>query len=47
MPVLAKQAIRGAAGIIDGQVMEIRMMVTFTYPVGDAVGWQRITVPMQ
>jgi hypothetical protein len=47
VPVLAEQAIRGAAGVKDRQIVVTWMLAAFTYPVGDAVGRQRITVPLQ
>ena len=39
VPVLAEEAISGAAAVEHSQVVTIRVLGTFAYPFGDTVGW--------
>jgi len=47
MPVLAEEAIGCATGIKDGQVVVSWVFTAFAHPIGDAVCWQRVAIPMQ
>lgn len=47
VPVLAEEAVGRAAGIEDGQVVAAHMTAALAHPVGDAVGGQRIAIPVQ
>ena len=47
MPVLAEEAIGGAAGVKHSQVVVADLSVAFANPIGDAVGGQRIAVPVE
>ena len=47
MPVLAEEAIRGAAGIKHGQVVGTGMAPSFTNPVSYAIGRKGIAIPVQ
>jgi len=47
MPVLTEETICRAAFVKDRQVVAARMLVSFADPIGNAVRWQRVPVPVQ
>ena len=47
MPVLAKQAVRGAAGIKHSQVVVPWMITSFANPISYTIGRQGIAIPIQ
>jgi hypothetical protein len=47
MPVLAEEAIQGAAGIEDSQVVVVILLVSRTNPICHAVGRERVPIPVQ
>jgi hypothetical protein len=47
VPILAEEAVEGAAGIEDGKVVITQLLAAAAHPIRHAVGWQGITTPLQ
>ena len=47
VPVLAEEAVGSTASVEDGQVVASWVLAAFANPIGHAVGWQGIPVPVQ
>jgi hypothetical protein len=47
VPILAKQTVKGTRAVKDGQVVIAAPLMTGADPIGDAVGGQRVAVPVK
>ncbi|HSG15299.1 MAG TPA: hypothetical protein VLE70_03115 [Anaerolineae bacterium] len=47
VPILAKEAVQGAALVEDGQVVFAGLRAPWADPVGNTIGGQRIAIPVQ